>query len=443
MDSVILLVLVIILVVGAAFLGAVLIIRNLLYVCEPNRVLIFSGGIGRDGQRTVGYRAIKGGRALRAPLLESVDELDLTNMIIDVAVTNAYSKGGIPLTLQGVANIKIASVEPLLGNAIQRFLGKDRAVIAQIAKDTLEGNLRGVLSQLTPEQVNEDKIAFAEKLLEEAEHDLARLGLSLDTLKIQNVFDDVGYLNSLGRKQSAELFKRSKIAEAQARTESVTRDASNRQGARIAELEAEKAITKAQTEKRIADAVTRREALIAEEVGQVRSATAKAESELRAQEARVEQVKAQLLADVVAPAQAVMEAAAAEAKGNAQKIVEDGKATAAVLNQMIDTWQTGGENARDIFLMQKLDVLMSSLVGTIGKVRVDRLTMLPGGSDSRATRAVRLVEELKGALGIDIPEAIERLTAARSANMPAPSTPARLETPKPAVRPPAQPKPAG
>ncbi len=405
------LIVILLFVVFAMGIAAVLVAKNLLYVCPPNRVLVFSGGVHRDGQRELGYRYIKGGRALRIPLLETVDEIDLTNMIIEVAVLNAYSKGGIPLAVQGVANVKVASHEPLLSNALERFLDRDRRQIMRIAKETLEGNLRGVLSQLTPEQVNQDKMAFAEKLLEEAEQDLGKLGLVLDTLKIQNVYDEVSYLNSIGRKQSAEVIKTAKIAEAETRATSLIKDASNRESARIAELQAEMEIVRASTEKRIADALTRREALIAEEVGKVKSAIAKADSELRAQIARVEQVRRRLQADVVAPAQAAMEAAQANAKGDARKIVEDGKATVAVLDEMIATWKHGGQSARDIFLMQKLDKVLEDLMGTLGDIEVERLTMLPSG-DGRAQQAVTLVEELKGALGVDLPAALNRVTGA-------------------------------
>ena len=150
----------------------------------------FLGSTVNTPTGTRGYRVIRGGRSMRIPLLETVDSLNLTNMIIDVAVSNAYARGGIPLSVSGVANIKIASQSPHLDHAIQRFTGKSRKEIIRIAKETLEGNLRGVLSQLTPEEVNEDKTSFAEILLEEADHDLARLGLVLDTLKVQNVTDE-------------------------------------------------------------------------------------------------------------------------------------------------------------------------------------------------------------------------------------------------------------
>src|SRR5687768_10154796 len=203
------------LVVAILFLAGM---RSLFYNCAPNEVLIFYGWARRriDAHREVGYRIVKGGLGFRKPLLERVDRMDLTNMVIDVSGSNAYSKGGIPLSVQGVANVKIAGHEPLLNNAIERFLGKSRAEIMQVAKATLEGSLRGILATMTPEQVNEDKILFAEKLVHEVEQDMTNLGLVVDTLKVQNVHDEVKYLDSIGRKKSAEVLSRARIAEAMA-----------------------------------------------------------------------------------------------------------------------------------------------------------------------------------------------------------------------------------
>ena len=389
-----------------------LIVRNLLYICGPNEVLVFSGAHRQVEGRSVGYRIVKGGRSLRIPLLETVDRVDLTNMIIEVSVTNAYSKGGVPLTIQGVANVKIAGHEPVLDNALERFLGYDRKAIMQVAKDTLEGNLRGVLAQLTPEQVNEDKISFAEKLLEEAEHDLTKLGLVLDTLKVQNVSDDKGYLKSIGRKSSADLVMRSSIAEAQAKAQAKVKDAGNRERARLIELDSQIAILRAETERRVMETLSRREALIAEQIGQVKTAVARAEAELKVQEARVEQVRRKLEADVIAPAQAEMEASEAAARGASAKIVEDGKANVAVLDQMITTWQASGGNARDIFLLQKLPTTLAQLTSTIQGVRVDKITVLPADTGARARGMVSLSEELRGSLGIDVPALLASATGA-------------------------------
>ena len=64
-----------------------LVVKRLLYICQPNEVLIFSGGQRAAASgRKVGYRIIKGGRAIRIPLFETVDRMDLTNMPIEVQV---------------------------------------------------------------------------------------------------------------------------------------------------------------------------------------------------------------------------------------------------------------------------------------------------------------------------------------------------------------------
>ena len=106
-----------------AVIVGVMVIKNVIYICQPNEVLIFSGKRRQlAGGEWRGYRLVRGGRGIRIPLFERVDRMDLTNMIIDLRVTNAYSKGGIPLTISAVANIKVAGIEPRIHNAIERLL---------------------------------------------------------------------------------------------------------------------------------------------------------------------------------------------------------------------------------------------------------------------------------------------------------------------------------
>ena len=107
-----------------AILAVLGIIRTNLKICQPNEVLIFSGRSRQltDGSK-VGYRVIRGGRGFRVPIIEKVDRLFLNTIPLDLTVSNAYSKGGIPLKVQAIANIKISSREPELGNAVERLLG--------------------------------------------------------------------------------------------------------------------------------------------------------------------------------------------------------------------------------------------------------------------------------------------------------------------------------
>jgi flotillin len=201
---------------------------------------------------------VKGGSSIRKPLLEKTFRMELTNMIIELRVTNAYSKGGIPLQVDGVANIKIAGEEPTIHNAIERLLGKSREEVEKIARETLEGNLRGVLASLTPEQVNEDKMAFVRNLLDEAEDDLEQLGLILDNLQIQNISDDVNYLNSIGRKQQADLLRDARIAEAQAKAQSALQTAENLKRTSLRQIEAKIETTRADAERRLQNALSQR-----------------------------------------------------------------------------------------------------------------------------------------------------------------------------------------
>jgi flotillin len=409
---------IVVVILGLLGLGTgatVFIIRNLYYVCQPSEVLIFAGGTRSVGDgRQVGYRLVKGGSSLRTPLIERALRMDLTNMIIELRVSNAYSKGGIPLAVEGVANIKIAGEEPTIHNAIERLLGKSRKEIEAIAKETLEGNLRGVLASLTPEQVNEDKMAFAKSLLEEAEDDLECMGLVLDTLQIQNISDDVRYLDSIGRKQSADLLRDARIAEAQARAESAIKTADNGRKTALRRLDRDIAIARAEAERRIQDATTRREALIAESEAEIASEVARTQAEVPVQKERIKQAEQQLQADVVAPAEAECKRAIARAQGDAASIIEDGKAQAEGTRQLAESWKNAGTHAREIFLLQKLEILLKTLGSTIPAVEVQNVTVIDSDNGSTAAKLAGFNEQLRYSTGIDLGRTVQHLTQSES-----------------------------
>ncbi len=395
-----------------------LVIRNLYYICQPNEVLIFAGSSRRspDGRR-VGYRLVKGGSSIRVPLLERAMKMDLTNMIIDLRVTNAYSKGGIPLTVDGVANIKIAGEEPTIHNAIERLLGKSREDIEQIAKETLEGNLRGVLASLTPEQVNEDKIAFARSLLDEAEDDLEQMGLILDTLQVQNISDEVRYLDSIGRKQQAELLRDARISEAQAKAESQIRAAENERITSLKRLDRDIGIAKAEAERRLKDTLTKRGAVVAEAESEIASELARIEAEVPVQQERIKQVKQQLQADVVAPAESGCKRAIAQAQGDAAQIIEDGKAQVEGSKRLAESWRAAGSNARDIFLLQKLEVLLKTLTATVPDVDVQNVTIVDTERGGAATKTAAFIEQLRQTTGVDVAGAVRSLTESKTPSL--------------------------
>ena len=337
------------------FLAVLGIIRANLKICQPNEVLIFSGRTRTlsDGSR-VGYRVIQGGRGFRIPIIEEVASLSLNTIPIDLTVSNAYSKGGIPLMVRAIANVKISSGEHELNNAVERLLGKDLEEIQTIAKETLEGNLRGVVASLTPEEVNEDRLKFAKELLDEADNDLSVLGLQLDTLKIQSVEDDRGYLDAIGRQSTAQIIATAQVVEAEKREES-----------KLAEAKADMEITRAENGVRILKAQLAAEASAEEAKIEVaaRVAEAVAEQELAEQEILLAEKRQQ--ADVIIAAEAERKAKEEVAIGNAARILEDGKAEVTVLAQKLELWQAAGDDAERLFLIQMLPEILKDVVWLI------------------------------------------------------------------------------
>jgi flotillin len=391
-------------------------IKRMLYVVPPNQAMILSGARRKVGNKVLGFRVVCGGRALRIPLLERVDFIDLRNINIDVEVHGAFSKGGIPLNVKAVANVKLPGEEPMIHNAVERFLGRNRNEITYIAKETLEGNLRGVLAQLTPEEVNEDKNRFTHILTEEAEHDLSKLGIKLDQLKIQNVTDDVGYLNSIGRIRGASLRQRAVVAETQAHAEAAEKKSLNWQASEMARYDAEIAISKREMAKRIMDAQTRREALIASAEGEVRAQIAKVGAEIKRQQARAVQVQRQLEADVVQPADAARLKAEEEAVGKAATIIERGKAEAAALHELIEAYRKGGPAAKEVLVLQNILPMIQSISGADHPLRIGKITVLPqaGGQGENLTRKlIGANEQLKAATGVDLSAVAARLSPAK------------------------------
>jgi len=391
---------------------AVMTIRSLIVIVPPNRAAVLTGRTRQlpSGEK-VGYRSVIGGRTLRVPIIESVQHVSLETFSIEISVANAFSKGNIPLNIEAIAAVKIASQPAtVFNNAVERLLGKTEGEITHLAKDTLMGNLRGVLATLTPEEVNEDRLGFARALSEDAGEDLAALGFHLDVLKIQNVSDERGYLEAIGRKRAAEAVRDAEIAEADATSETRQRQANARQDAEIKEAEAAVRIAEAQNQLRVRKAELDREAQIVERTAVVKAQESEVEAQKALESRRVEREKLRLQADVVEPANAERTAAKARAEGEAAPILEQGRASAQVLQMLYDQVKAGGDQALAVLLAEKLPQLLQTAVQAVEGVDIDRVVVLDGGSgtgvgnavNQRVHGALGTVEAISAAVGLDI-----------------------------------------
>ncbi len=396
---------------GVSLLLLYFFVRKFLFICQPNEVLIFSGRNRTlaDGS-TVGYRVIFGGRAWRWPVLEQVDRMDMTTIPIDITVTQAYSAGGIPLNVRAIANVKVSNNPGNIMNAIERFLGRGREELRRVAKETLEGTLRGVLATLTPEEVNENRLKFANSLADDVEDDFLKLGLTLDTLKVQHVTDDVEYLESIGRARIANVIKNATIAESNANNEANKRAAEAVARGEIASKDAERNIVKKRNDmRRIAaelEAQAESEMRRAKAAGQ----QARAMAEQQLQTIRKDLEKLRLQADVVIPADAERRARELIAKGEAAPIEENGRAMAMVLQLLAKAWAEAGPHARDIFLIQQVEKLMATIVTRLGDLKVNEVNLIDPGDGSALPNYVAgfpstvtaVLNSLRDSTGIDV-----------------------------------------
>ena len=407
----------------------ILIVKSLIVICPPNRVAVISGRKRTlsDG-RTVGYRILKGGRTLRIPLIERVAWMDLNTIPLEVSVTNAYSKGAIPLNVQGIANVKVSSGEGLLENAAERFLHVDHMHIGKIAKETLEANLRGVLATMSPEEVNEDRLKFSHQLIDEADDDIKTLGLELDVLKIQNVTDDVNYLESVGRRLTAEVIRDARVAEANRTAESEQAEASARRAAQVAQIEADKKIVEEQNALRVRTAELEAISRAREEEALVAGETAKAVASQELETERIELEKRRVEADVVVPARAELEARQLQAQAEAATIVEDGKAQVEVFKRLTDQYQAAGADGHDVLVLNMLPDLIDKIVATVQNVSIDRVAVvdtgggggngdgngdgsrggIPGLMSQLPASLVAMTEQIEAATGVDILASLRR-----------------------------------
>jgi flotillin len=244
-----------------------------------------------------------------------------------------------------------------------------------------------VLAQLTPEQVNEDRLKFAETLAEHTHDDFNRLGLQLDTLKIQRVEDNGGYLQNLSRTQIAEKLRNAKNAENQANQEVAQEEASARQRAELARKSAEIQVTQKLNGLRTIKGQLEGEAQAEERKATADTEAARADAEGALQTVRTELNALKQYAEVVLPAEAARAAAEEISIGQAATRRELGAANAEVMRALTEALAAAGPHAREMFVLSQLDTLVAQVASRVKTLRVEEVHVVDGG-DGRALPAL-------------------------------------------------------
>jgi len=192
-----------------------------IHTVGPNEALIVSGGC--CGSRAKKTRV--GGWAWAWWLVTDVQRLSLEVMTLNPVCESVETAQGVPLTVTGVAQVKIMKNADLLQTASEQFLGKKEHEIKSTVLQTLEGHLRAILGTLTVEEVYKDRDQFASLVREVASPDVGRMGIEVLSFTIKDVYDNVTYLASLGKAQTAAVKRDAEIGVAQANRDAGIREA--------------------------------------------------------------------------------------------------------------------------------------------------------------------------------------------------------------------------
>jgi flotillin len=223
----------IVLVVVVGVVMVFYLLANLYQKCGPNEAMIITGAVPG------GIQVVRGGGAVVWPLINQKHNLSLEVMTIEVHSQAAMiTRNGVPIYVEGVAQVKVRGDEEAIATAAERFLNKSMDEIATVAHETLVGHLRAILGTMSVEDLIQSFDSFAQRVQEVSVADLAKMGLTVDSFTIKEIRDTVGYLDALGKKNTAEAKRSAAIGEAHATMETQIAQANASRDSQIAQANA-------------------------------------------------------------------------------------------------------------------------------------------------------------------------------------------------------------
>ena len=217
------------------------IIGNLLRKVGPNQALIVSGAGGVE--------VITGGSRIVVPLFQKAQEFSLELMSFDVAPRQAlYTTQGVAVNVEAVTQIKVRSDVESIKTAAEQFLSKTQQERESLIRLVMEGHLRGIVGQLTVEELVKNPESVGQKMLGTVSTDMNKMGLEVISFTIKDVRDENDYITNLGRPQIAEIRKQADIASALAQRDTQIEQANAARQAAVARAAADQERVKAETE---------------------------------------------------------------------------------------------------------------------------------------------------------------------------------------------------
>lgn len=418
----------------------------------PNQALIVYG-FG-------GTRVVVGGGKVIWPMVQQAKELSLELMSFDVApVQDLYTNQGVAVNVEAVAQIKVKSDEVSIKTAAEQFLAKTPEERNSAIRLVMEGHLRGIVGQLTVEQIVKEPEMVADRMRANIAEDMSKMGLEVVSFTIREVRDNNEYIINMGKPDIATIRRNADIATAEADRDTAIKRAQASREAKIAEAiaEQEKVIAETASQTRQAEAVRDLEVKRAEYAATMKSQQAQAdlaydiqsnieqqkvvaeqvgieqirkEREVLVQEAEINRREKELIATVLKSAEVerkrieqlaeadrnkqIFEATgrseAIRLEGNAQaeSILARGNAEAQAMHSRANAYQEYNQAA----VLDKLLAIMPELARALAEPlsKVDKITVVSTGSDGNGGAGVNRITADVATMVAQAPAMLESIT---------------------------------
>jgi flotillin len=409
-----------------AFLLLMSFLANLYRKAGPNEAIVVYG-LG-------GTRVVKGHGTLVFPMVQNWRQLSLELMSFDVAPQqDLYTKQGVAVTVEAVAQIKVKSDQESILTAAEQFLSKSPDQRESLIRLVMEGHLRGIIGQLTVEEIVKQPEMVGDRMRSTCADDMNKMGLEVISFTIKEVRDKNEYIVNMGRPDVARIKRDADVATAEAERDTAIRRAVATREAAVARAQADQERVLAETLSLAKQAESQRDLevkkaqylevtkkqqaqadkaydiqanimqqqVIAE---QVRVQQVEKEGQVKVQEAEINRREKELIATVLKGAEierqrietlaaAEKQRLTAEAEGQASAIRANGEAEAEIIfkkgeaeakamNVKAEAFQEYNQAA----IIDKLFTSMPEIVRALAAplANVDKITVISTGNDGAA-----------------------------------------------------------
>lgn len=412
-----------------------------------------------------GTRVIKGGGTLVFPMIHSVRTLSLELMSFDVAPRqDLYTKQGVAVTVEAVAQIKVKSDHESILTAAEQFLSKTPPQREGLIRLVMEGHLRGIIGQLAVEEIVKEPEMVADRMRGTCADDMDKMGLDVVSFTIKEVKDGNDYITNMGRPDIARIKMLADIASAEAERDTAIKRAEALREAAIKRAEADQQRVLAETlslqaqasaqndldvKKAQLKATTKREEALADKAYElqtkvmeqqvvaesVRVQQVERQEQIKVQEAEILRNEKQLIANVLkaaeiermrietlaaAESQRLMieaegraSAVRAEGQAEAEIIFRKGEAEAKAMNVKAEAYQEWNQAAVVDKLLSQMPEVVRAMAAPLANV--DKITIVSTG-DGSAAGANRITGDL-AAIAAQVPALFEALSGMQMSDL--------------------------